>query len=1438
MIELLLSFEKQEQSYIQEDKNLLHLAIRFDNLELVRNLLSNFGSKSFYERATDGTYPALEALKSQNLEIRRIIHDYIQYKEVQEFMEEELKVDPSMPEKLLLLKKQLFPSGAQMIEPYSYKIQEITKAKRQKSLGKPTLENFDKYAEHLEYRRMTETDKKRRMLLHKNNTFINQGEPIIGNHKRYDSTKLGSDLSKNDSVLGNSSKFLDNADFKLPKSLKIHVKSNASTLSSRQRSLNTSYSHNRKQQSSSELPQAPQSNKIMASIQFYINKMLVKQGPQETVDEMQEYIVPIINSLTQQKVKYNDLNTNMSLDPNKMTISQKKEYENHKKQKNKVFKQLAKDYSNKLKTHQQAKKTLNQDQNDVDRLLTKSPGKKKTHHRRTQSKNSNQSIDKTEKQSSQNTTIIQNNSKIIENNEGGFTAELNKQKTKILINQLDQNESQPSSPQKLSRLSSNNQQKRALTGQNTGQNSSRGNSESSPKTLKIKTSSTPKNIYILSPNLIQNKSTIKIPASQTKQSSGPKSFVIKSKIQRQVSMKSKISPTPKSQAGGVIQHKVPQFLRRSTITPQALNNVRLNLRAIRMGKSGSSEQFSSGRDSNKNGEKSTSTDRNKGDRGRNKVRVMLNLSSQNLSEFQHNQKHQKSSYRSLEEIEQPLDSERNDVVLQLGNLDKLQEQYMELNKIDEVSQLLESGSPQISPKIRNHLQNYSSDNYQSNQAPPSKFLRLIKADSIYTDAELNEDEILASPPQVQEYDDSQDNQIIDIEQKNRSKVNPYITPKLDDKNPLPVHHHIKNIVSDQCLKSSAVLENTQQFTFLRENEEDVLNNNNGFNEASQIIQHLKNQQKLNYNLSNKQLQFSPQSQNIRQLQPVGSRSAINQDSNKNQTQQQAITDDYKSMFSGMSSNIQQKPEVKSYIKNKIPNTQQIKNSIGGLLPPYYPNKHLRRGSNDQSSPIINQHNMFIPQKLLHTSESFRFNKYRYKDEEEAKKIQKVVQNVNIIRYLKGSPLRLYPELFQQQKQRIGTSLGTTPKSPFNFLKENSSLLKTQNYSIKHSFNRSQKRQQEHKNSIMSQKENFNNRKKSIIQKNMTTFKQGLALGKASQYQIIQHDVKPFKLKHIKLQANPQDTIFGNFQSEKQIKSNFNYDYDIHHFPPNNSNAILSPQNNINIRNEEGIQDSQRMIQSSQSNLNSQIGKPKYKQSFNNYQEQKDQFQATFGDMAKQQFYKLQIEELRNSQSDLDHQNNTGRIQTEQQRSESRGDDSNTNKHLYLYKKNMRLHSDLSNNNNNRDSTIQLKNSLNTQSNNYGRNQLRNLSQGDSFNMNQGHNLKSSITNLQNQKSSDSQKLLNYQNPYQKYDTLKLNRENSQQSSVSPKNSNNASIVHEVNNDQYELLNNTHEKMLDTLHAHPNMKTILNKEKSYYKKLKNSEINVPVMLNREMKKIQN
>ena len=59
-----------------------------------------------------------------------------------------------------------------------------------------------------------------------------------------------------------------------------------------------------------------------------------------TVDEMNDFLNPIIADLTKQVVKYNELNTDMVLDPNKMTIVQRNEYEKYQKEKKKIFKKI------------------------------------------------------------------------------------------------------------------------------------------------------------------------------------------------------------------------------------------------------------------------------------------------------------------------------------------------------------------------------------------------------------------------------------------------------------------------------------------------------------------------------------------------------------------------------------------------------------------------------------------------------------------------------------------------------------------------------------------------------------------------------------------------------------------------------------------------------------------------------------------------------------------------------------------------------------------------------------------------------------------------------------------------------------------------------------------------------------------------------------------
>ena len=59
-----------------------------------------------------------------------------------------------------------------------------------------------------------------------------------------------------------------------------------------------------------------------------------------TVDEMNDFLNPIIADLTKQVVKYNELNTDTVLDPNKMTIVQRNEYEKYQKEKKKIVKKI------------------------------------------------------------------------------------------------------------------------------------------------------------------------------------------------------------------------------------------------------------------------------------------------------------------------------------------------------------------------------------------------------------------------------------------------------------------------------------------------------------------------------------------------------------------------------------------------------------------------------------------------------------------------------------------------------------------------------------------------------------------------------------------------------------------------------------------------------------------------------------------------------------------------------------------------------------------------------------------------------------------------------------------------------------------------------------------------------------------------------------------
>ena len=74
-------------------------------MELIRLLMPYFDLLTYFERATDGTYPELVAVKSKNLELRKMIEDFLHYKETQEFLEEEWRIDPNVPERLLLLKR-------------------------------------------------------------------------------------------------------------------------------------------------------------------------------------------------------------------------------------------------------------------------------------------------------------------------------------------------------------------------------------------------------------------------------------------------------------------------------------------------------------------------------------------------------------------------------------------------------------------------------------------------------------------------------------------------------------------------------------------------------------------------------------------------------------------------------------------------------------------------------------------------------------------------------------------------------------------------------------------------------------------------------------------------------------------------------------------------------------------------------------------------------------------------------------------------------------------------------------------------------------------------------------------------------------------------------------------------------------------------------------
>jgi len=68
-------FNKQSISEYRtwENRNFLYLALLKNNVELVRTLLSYYDYKSFFERTSSGSYAQLEAIKSSNIEIRKIV---------------------------------------------------------------------------------------------------------------------------------------------------------------------------------------------------------------------------------------------------------------------------------------------------------------------------------------------------------------------------------------------------------------------------------------------------------------------------------------------------------------------------------------------------------------------------------------------------------------------------------------------------------------------------------------------------------------------------------------------------------------------------------------------------------------------------------------------------------------------------------------------------------------------------------------------------------------------------------------------------------------------------------------------------------------------------------------------------------------------------------------------------------------------------------------------------------------------------------------------------------------------------------------------------------------------------------------------------------------------------------------------------------------------
>ena len=81
---------KEIASYRDKEKrSFLYLAIEKENFDLIEKLLPYYNSSSFFERTGFSSYTKLAAAKCLNKDITQMVLEYMQDKELQEYMQRE-----------------------------------------------------------------------------------------------------------------------------------------------------------------------------------------------------------------------------------------------------------------------------------------------------------------------------------------------------------------------------------------------------------------------------------------------------------------------------------------------------------------------------------------------------------------------------------------------------------------------------------------------------------------------------------------------------------------------------------------------------------------------------------------------------------------------------------------------------------------------------------------------------------------------------------------------------------------------------------------------------------------------------------------------------------------------------------------------------------------------------------------------------------------------------------------------------------------------------------------------------------------------------------------------------------------------------------------------------------------------------------------------------